>query len=359
MEHFKGHSADSLFDMVRYDNFHVFIRLAANYNVLADFLSNMSPEMRKELLTRFITGVESDVNTGLERAMDIADCFAALRTSTDISGLIQTELQSNLNRCISGQQYLGMRLYSILLQVFDLVKQGGALNKLWTTLGNYEILKRSALENKQGEIVEIVLFYGDEDGVASFKNFLKLYGDSSKWNVSRNENWVSIRSLSDQPLIIYANMPLDITQEMDARAQDSLFIFLEQQSLQPAVLVHRGHSYHLDKTLKRLKPSVKLAILGSCGSYNKGISIATINPDVQVIGSKKTGAKSVNDPILDVINETLVSKNDLYWPEIWKRLAARFTKDETALSLFNEYFPPSNNVSLFVLKLFNYYNRFV
>ena len=129
--------------------------------------------------------------------------------------------------------------------------------------------------------------------------------------------------------------------------------------MEPTVLIHRGHSYHLDKTLRRLNPTVKLAILGSCGSYNKGISIATISPDVQVIGSKKTGSKSINDPIINVINETLLNNKDLYWPEIWKKLAARFSKDEATLNLFNEYFPPSDNLSLFVLKLFNYYNRFV
>ncbi len=204
-----------------------------------------------------------------------------------------------------------------------------------------------------------MLFYGDEDGVASFNNFLKLYTDNSKWEVSRNENWVSIRSLSDQPLLIYANMPLDIKQEMDLKAQDSLIAYLLQQSLEPTVLVHRGHSYHLDKTLKKLKPSVKLAILGSCGGYNKAISIAGINPDVQVIGSKKTGSKSINDPIIDMINETLLSKKDLSWPEMWKKLSSRFSKDESALNLFNEYFTPSSNLSLLVLKLFTFYNRFV
>jgi hypothetical protein len=139
---------------------------------------------------------------------------------------------------------------------------------------------------------------------------------------------------------------------MDLKAQDSLIMYLTQHSLLPSILVHRGHSYHLDKTLKRLTPSVKLAILGSCGGYNKAISIASVNPDVQVIGSKKTGSMSINDPIIDVIDETLASKNDLLWSEIWKKLTDRFSKDGTSLSLFNEYFPPSNNVSLFVLKLF-------
>jgi len=359
MEHFKDKSSDLLFEKLQYDNFRIFMRLAANYNVLSDFLSRMPIERVAALLNRFIAGIEGHTDSGLEKAMDIADLFAGLGTDAGIIDLVQHELESNLERCTAERQYLGIRLYSILLQVFTLVKQDDAENKLWTILGNYELLKREALENKSGGIVQLVLFYGDEDGVSSFNNFLKLYTDAGKWNISNNDNWVSIRSLSDHPVIIYANKPLDIKEELDLKAQDSLIAFLQEQSLEPAVLIHRGHSYHLDKTLKRLKPSVKLAILGSCGGYNKAISLASINPDIQVIGSKKTGSKSINDPIIDMINETLLDDKDLSWPEIWKKLLARFSKDESALTLFNEYFPPSSNISLFVLKLFIFYNRFL
>jgi hypothetical protein len=357
MENFKGPYADSLFDIVQYDDLRTFIRLSATYNVIGDLLQRLSAERAKEILRRFIGGIESDENTALERAMDIADSFTALGSAPEISGLIQNELQSNLNRCKASQNYLGTRLYDILSGMLNLVKQKEGMQRLWTILGNYELLKKGSLENENGEIVQLVLFYGDEDGVASFNNFLKLYTDSHKWEITKNENWVSIRSLSGAPLVIYANRPLDSESEMDLLAQDSLSIFLTAQSLKPTILVHRGHSYHLDKTLKRLTPSVKLAILGSCGSYNRSISIAGINPDVQVIGSRKTGSKSVNDPIIAMINETLLSDKDLYWPEIWKSLAKRFMKDGAALSMFNEYFPPNNTLGLFVLKLFNYYKR--
>ena len=190
----------------------------------------------------------------------------------------------------------------------------------------------------------------------SFNNFLKFYSDNKKWEVTKNDNWVSIRSLTDQPLVIYANRPLDEKDELDIMAQDDLFSYLKQNSIEPSVLTHRGHSYHLDKTLKRLTPSVKLAILGSCGSYNKAISIASINPDVQIIGSKKTGTKAVNDPVIDIINETLVNKQDLVWADLWQSLQTKFSKDPKTLGLFNEYFPPAGNMSLFVLKLFMFYN---
>ena len=359
MENFKTQSADSLFNIVQYDNFRIFMRLAANYNVLTDFLNNMPEEKARELMSRFITGIETDTNSGLEKAMDIADSFTGLDSAITISNMIQGELQSNLNRCKSGHLYFGVRLYNILLQVFDLVKQKNSFNKLWTTLGNYEMLERKALQNKKGEIIQLVLFYGDEDGVASFNNFQKTFSDTSKWKTTKNENWISIRSATDQPIIIYANRPLDTKEELDLKAQDSLFLFLKQESIDPVVLVHRGHSYHLDNTLKRLTPSIKLAILGSCGGANSSISIASINPDAQLIVSKKTGSKSINDPIINMINETLLNNEDLSWPLIWEKLSLRFNNDEFTRNLFNEYIPPGRNVSLFVLKLFNFYNRSV
>jgi hypothetical protein len=357
MEYFKSGSADSLFQIIEYDNFRTFMRLAANYNVLADFLNKMTHEKAAELLKRFISGIESDINTGLEKAMDIADSFTGLDSAAYIIDLIHTELQSNLERCERAQQYFGIQLYSILLQVFDLVKQKDDLSKLWSTLGDYDILKRNALQNKNGEIIELILFYGDEDGIASFNNFIKLFNDKAKWEVSKNESRLTIRSRLDEPIVIYANLPLDSKEELDLKAQETLFSFLEQREIEPTVLIHRGHSYHLGNTLKRLTPSIKLAILGSCGGYNSAISIASINPDVQIIGSKKTGAKSINDLIIDEINEALQNKKDLSWTEIWKKLATRFSKDEFTLNLFNEYIPPGKNVSLFVLKLFNLHVR--
>ena len=75
MENFKTQSADSLFSIVQYDNFRIFMRLAANYNVLTDFLNRMPQEKAAELMNRFISGIETDTYTGLEKAMDIADSF--------------------------------------------------------------------------------------------------------------------------------------------------------------------------------------------------------------------------------------------------------------------------------------------
>lgn len=355
MEHFNTPAIDSLFVIVKYDNFQPFMRMAAIYNTLGDFLSCMPQETAASLLKRFISGIETDANTGLAKAMDIADAFSGFTALPGISLMIQQELKSNYDRCKYDQSFFGMRLYSILQNVFDLVQKKDSVNKFWANLGNHELLERKVLQNKRDEIIEVVLFYGDEDGIGSFNNFIRLYKDPTRWIISKNNYWITIRSLSEQPVIIYANLPLDNETEMDLLAQDSLFAFLKQQMAEPAILIHRGHSYHLSHTLRRLQPAVKLAILGSCGGYNSLLNIANISPDAQIIVSKKIGSQFINDPMIDVINENLQNNRDLVWSEIWEKLRIRFSKSEMMLNLFNEYTPPSKNVSLFVLKLFNFY----
>ena len=353
MEYFRSQPADSLFRLMHYDNFRIFMRLAANYNTLADFLSCMPEPKSNELLHRLISGIEIDTESGLEKAMDIADSYMGLAHHLKMIEFIKNEMYTNLDRCQKEQLYYGVRLYDILLQVFELVIQKDSANELWTYLGDHEKLKRKALQNKKGEIIELVLFYGDEDGVTSYDNFTSLFRNKKIWLISKNEFWVTIRSLSSQHIVIYANLPLDGKAGLDFQAQDTLSKFLKTNSISPVILVHRGHSYHISKSLIRMEPSVKLAILGSCGGYNSILSVTNIDPEAQVIVSKKTGSKFINDPLINVINETLMNKKDLIWTEIWEKLEIRFAKNQVALSIFNEYIPPRKNLSLFVARLFN------
>ena len=355
VKNFSTTPADTLFGIVDYDNFRPFMQMAANYNTLADFLACMPEERTVNLLKRLISGIEKDTHTGLEYAMDVADAFSGFESVPGLGKLTRDELGSNLERCRSSRQYFGIRLYTILLEVFDMLNKKDPGNKLWASLGNHDILKRRTLENKNGEVIEMVLFYGDEDGRDSYNNFKCLFTNPNKWQVTETAYWIAIHSRTGPPIRIYANLPLDDISEMDLKAQDTLVTWLKGQGSEPAILVHRGHSYHLDHTLKKLTPSVKLTILGSCGGYNNILSVANISQEAQIIVSKKTGSMFINDPIIEVINETLVNGRDLVWLEIWEKLRIRFSKNEFMLNLFNEYIPPGRNVSLFVYKLFNYY----
>lgn len=356
MEFCRKQSTDSLFRIVHYDNYRPFVRIAANYNTLNDFFTCLPKETSKDLVTKYAYGIEEVTETGLEKAMDVADTFTELATDLEYGPLLQNILQSNFNRSLASNQAFGTRIYSILLRVFDLVSSEAMEDELRASLGRYEKLPRRFLVNKNGDVVEMVLFYGDEDGISSFKNFLTLFNDAKEWTVEESELWVTIRSVK-KGLIIYANRPLDNETELDIKAQEALSNHLRQQSIEPVILIHRGHSYHLPYTLKRLNGSVKLAILGSCGGYNNILSVANLSPDAQIIVSKKIGTMVINDPLIDVINHTITDNKDLVWSEIWDQMDKKFSKDAFAKNLFSEYIPPTRNISLFVLKLFNLHEK--
>jgi hypothetical protein len=64
MGHFVTPSADGLFEAMKYDNFRCFIRMAANYNTLGDFLSGMPGETAAGLLKRELKAIH---HQGLKR----------------------------------------------------------------------------------------------------------------------------------------------------------------------------------------------------------------------------------------------------------------------------------------------------
>ena len=130
-------------------------------------------------------------------------------------------------------------------------------------------------------------------------------------------------------------------------------MYMKDNHINPSVLVHRGHSYHLENTLKRLTPYTKLAVLGSCGGYNNIKQIVSANPDIQIIASKQVGAMAINDPMLNAINMRLIEGSNLYWEPLWNTLKENFKKDAGTSQLFDEYVPPYKNVGVFVYRLYN------
>ena len=354
MGFYKNQNADSLLQEVHYDQFRKFLRLAANYNTLVDFLNHMSEQARADVIRRFISGVDQNIEEGLQDAMDIADAFIPLSQNDTLNVMVQREIAENLERSFESQSFFGVRLYSILQQVFNAIDKDEAAIRMFSQLGDYESLSWSALAGQQGTVSQVVQFYGDPDGELSFKNFLALFRDTARWTIDSTSQWISIHSKPDERLAIYANRPLDNERGLDLAAQDSLWAYLDSMSIEPSVLIHRGHSYHLKYSLARLQPSVRLAILGSCGSYNNILRVANLSPEAQIIASRQVGSMTVNDPLLNLINRQLLQEQDLVWKDVWAQMEGELKASPAAYLLFQEYVPPNKNIGLFVLKLYNY-----
>jgi hypothetical protein len=181
---------------------------------------------------------------------------------------------------------------------------------------------------------------------------MAMFRGRPEWKITENAYWVNITSVRGKAMTIYANKPLyDGKNDLDEDAQKKLMEHLEAKNLKPTVVIHRGHSYHLESTLRKLPASSKIVVLGSCGGYNNLNEVLQISEDAHIISSKQVGTKTVNEPILQAINTQLLAGKNIDWISMWKDLSIRFQKD-AAKEKFDDYIPPYKNLGAIFIKAY-------
>lgn len=354
MSMFPDDRSDSLFRLVKYDQYKKFLLMAGRYNTLSSFMKKMPGDTSLRIIRRMMNGLESNVVTGLEETINVAETFPGIVHDDYLSALTILEIKNNYTRCKNIPDPFGMKVYSLLEEIYHAVKNDDLINidQLNPALKVYFKLKHSSLSTGKASINQLVLFYGDEDGRSSYASFLSNFTDGSTWSIEKNSLWVTIRSKNHFPISIYANLPLTDEGEADIKAQDSLINYLSGRQIESNILIHRGHSYHLPNSINHVTSSVRLAILGSCGGYSEIFELLKKSPEVQIISSKQVGSKLVNEPLLKLLNDQLLQEKDLVWADIWKQLDRQFEDNKQIFDYFKEYVPPYKNISLLVAALF-------
>lgn len=366
MQNMGNPRGDSLIMSVHGDMFRKFIKMAAGYNTLDTFLSTMDRENAETLMKAFVIGLErknrthnsenSEEDDDLEDAVDVADSYSSIMDKNkELAAFILNEVKVNYLKNLQDNNRRGTVIYNILQILFesaDTTKKVD-LSKILGIPSVYN-MDYASLKDDSGRVIQQVFFYGDEDkdGQNSFVNFMSMFRGRSEWRVDeRNPEWVSIKSTRGKPVWIYANRPLFGEDDPDEKAQDDLMEYMSNEGLQPSVIIHRGHSYHLTSTLQKLSPSGKIVVLGSCGGYNNLKDVLNVCKDAHIISSKQVGTKVVNEPILQAINTTLVNGSDIDWISIWRELGNRFSSGN-AKEKFDDYIPPYNNLGAIFIKAY-------
>lgn len=340
---------DSLLISVNFDKFKKFIKMAAGYAKLDEFLKTM-PENSDKLMQAFVLRLES---TGsLEDAVDVADSYGSIKNPVVQKSMLDN-IEWNLQRCIKSNSVKGQKIYSLLKTIFlsadpkngvDLSKEIG-IPPIYTMDNAY-------LSDESGRIVEQVFFYGDSDGKASYASYLTSF-PRSEWNIVVKKEWIEIKSLKGKPVWIFANLPLDNVTDKDALAQENLINYLDANSLKPSIIIHRGHSYHLPYTIKQLPENAKIIMLGSCGGYQNLKTILTYAPEAHIISTKQTGTANVNKQIIDALDNTLQSGRNIDWRQMWQGLESSFAKAPTSIrETFEDYIPPQKNLGALFIKAY-------
>ena len=339
---------DSLLMAVNFNQFRKFIKMAANYNRLDTFLKLMPQERSEQLMRAFVSQLENN----LEDAVDVADSYSSISDKKIQQTMLQN-VMANEKEAIANNNSKAKIIYGLLKTIFlsfddntiDLSAQIG-IPPIYEVANKY-------VQNDKGAIVEQVFFYGDKDGKQFYPAFRNSFSPK-EWKVTEKKEWMEAVSIKGN-VNVFANKPLDNDANLDDSAQIHLAKYMEEKGLKPAVIVHRGHSYWLDRTMSRMPGDAKIVVLGSCGGYQNLNEILEINPEAHIISTKEIGTGDINRPILTYINQTFTSGDNLSWRKMWQNLTKNFSTDpnKNVRDSWDDYIPPYKNLGAIFLKAYS------
>jgi hypothetical protein len=345
---------DSLLMSLHFDKYRRFIKMAAGFNMLSNFLSTFPPKKSvvdesdaEKLMKAFVGKLEQ--GTALEDGVDVADSYASIvETIKPLANEMLKNIQFNYQQNEKTGNKRGMAIYKILNNLFLSADSTSKID-LTKELGIppvYEVPFK-ALANDTGRVIIQVFIYGDKDGIGVFPSILNLFGNANWKTDKSNPQWVAITSLKGSPVSIYLNKPLPEEKNEDAKAQEALCKYLESNKLYPTVTVNRGHSYNAPYTIEQMFPTSKIVFMGSCGGYRSIHDILEKAPDAHIIGTKQIADAPVNNPFLKLLGEKLREGSDIKWITFWKELGKIATN-----KIFEDYVPPYKNLGALFIKAY-------
>ena len=356
MAKMNGKSGYELLEKVRMSNFRTFIRMAAGYNTLSTFLTSMTEEQKTTLMRSFVANLENGGRKELADAVDVADAFGSLN-NPELITFLKDEVKSNYERVYKDKSIprdnreKGVIVYGLLGTIFNNASDATQLQQSVSEIPPINFVDYNALVDKEGKVIQQVFFYGDEDGKISYGSFLTNFRNKN-WKIDEsNPDWITITSLVGKPTVIYANRPLP--EPKDEEAQNKLYEYLDANEIFPTVVIHRGHSYHLEGSLKNLTPKVKIVMLGSCGGFHNLANVLDKAPDANIISTKQVGSYRINEPIIRELNAPILKGENVDWLAMWKNLGTEFSaKSAGDKDLFSDYIPPNRNLGAIFIKAY-------
>jgi len=335
---------------LNFNKYRTFIKMAAGYNKLDDFLGKMSADQQKQLLNQFVSDLEDGTTKeSLTNAVDVADTFGSLNDDT-LKKFFKQKMSSELERVNNEYNQHGIRIYSLLNVILS---QNDNYSDAWISdlVQKYNIPKINELEynsllNAEGKVIQQVFFYDDDDGKASYNSWLPSFRNGN-WTIQDKNTFIKITS-SNKKVEILANKP-----QYEFKGKDDIDEYFTNTGELPSVIVHRGHSFYVETTIDYLTPEAKLVFLGSCGGYHSLTNVLDRSPEVHIISSKQIGTMAINDPLIRLMNQSLLKGENIKWNTFWTSLEGKIKGNSTTLSRFQDYVPPHKNLGAIFLMAYD------
>ncbi|HJW15887.1 MAG TPA: hypothetical protein VJ499_02150, partial [Flavisolibacter sp.] len=344
-----GNKGDSLLMSVGFDRFKKFIKMAAGYNTLADFLNTFPDKKQAQvLMTAFVNNLEK--SEGLEDGVDVADSYASIQESIKpVAAEMLNNVKLNYDRNVAAGNKRGMVIYNLLDKLFRSSSDSSVnLSREFGIPPVYSVSYESLVTDSAHEVVTQVFFYGDEDGRMNYSRFTPQFSNGNWKKIQDNKYWIAYASTKGKPIVIYANKPLDEQSGELDKAQESLNNYLASKNIEPTIVVHRGHSYYAPYTIQQIQPAAKIVFLGSCGGYHLIHDVLSHAPEAHIIASKQIGKQVINQPFMDLLNEKLRVGSNVDWMPFWNEFRSKAGKVDG----FDDYIPPYKNLGAIFIKAY-------
>jgi hypothetical protein len=336
------------FESVNYYRFREFCNLLAEFDKFSPFFDyhTTSEIDRHKFMEKFVHIDFADIHA-LEHAAAISE-FIAKCNDPKIQTLLQLKIKRAYDQAVTRKDQLAMAVYSLLAS--NIGKRATEHREWFVEMEqkfaqhSYTSIKVDELKNNKKKIIETCYFYNDADGVASYTSFINTFKLMPNWMIQDLGSYVYISSLQGVEIEIFANKP-----QFEVTGQAAIAEYMTVNQLEPSIIIHRGHSYHSQKTINQMIGSPKFIFMGSCGGYYKIPELLERSPNAQILSTKQVGTMHINDPAFKQINEILRSNQNLDWVNFWETQKERLGKNKD----FKDYVPPhKNNGALFINAFF-------
>lgn len=334
------------FDDIEYYQFDEFVRNLSDYGLVDDLAVNLKGEKFAELMGQYLAELPTKALSEDEIMLDamvMAEVLYQVRENQELKTSLISRISQIENNPLVKKNFMYLRMY----RVFK-----GILSDQYNYESDkrYDILPVKRLQRDK-VIVQVCFFYDDEDASASFSSSLATY-DNKMWDKKDMGNYIVFNSKKGNEMKVFMNKP-NSKQGFEA-AQHNMLAAIEKEGYEVTSFIHRGHSYHLPHSLKKMTASNQFVFLGSCGGYKQVLKIFQMNPDANIIATRSVGSKLINDPMLEKINTSLVNNEDIKWDEEWKNFDAQFQTKLTK-DLFAAYTAPNRYIGIkFLRKVLGY-----
>ncbi len=326
------------------DGTKTFLRLCASYNRLSEFLATMDPTKAQQILRDSVIDLGKPEDR-LKNAVTLADTFSVLKDPTLMSSMSGFVKEAYAKAEKSGDIKF-KKLYGLLASII-----ATKINDPWFSqmavkypLENVSSLPSKELFNPDNKNIQQYFFYKDKDGKDSFANFLRYYKSQPDWKMQDRGSYIYIsKKIKDRTVEMYANKP-----ENEEDGPDDIQKEFATRNIKTIVVVHRGHSFHAAKTIKRITDIARIVWMGSCGGYREVAGVLEKSPKAHIISTKGTGTMLINDPLLKALNETILSGKDIVWSAFWAEAEKKLGKNEN----FPNYVAPDKNLGVNFMKAY-------